>query len=393
MRSPLSLCLAASCALAALADGNAPSMSDVDRAEMVQELLAKEANEKSAKNIVKQIAKEVAAESAGSDRPLEERLRPESVAKMKEMMEQMSPEEAQEFRVNLESLGRDNKRMKAAALKKKAAGGEAGGRKHGGGAGSTTVNDQDDGPPPNDVTPEVARAVLEDLLAALRSDSGKAALAEARSTGSLPAEAGIDAQGRNALEAVDKIARPILARKGLTDGGVLSAVSAFSATAKHAKDLGLARLIAELGELITGKPVQSKAGRVEALDDLAMAWAREAADARRVTLGKAEALLEGLGPEAGPAAEEYVIAMRGLLEDGEDFVQERMVGIISQLGDADDEQKASSKARLNVLDLFMGPGGDKRLAERVKEVASERASSRKTKKRRRKIATVAHTEL
>lgn len=316
---------------------------------------------------------------------MEERLKPESVAKMHEIMAQMSPEEAQEFRENLESLGRDARRMKAEAKKKKAEASGAGGR--------AAADAEGEGAPPNDVTPETARAVMEELLTVLRSESGKSALEKARSTVGMSAEAGMEAQGRKALEAVDEIARPILVKHGLEGGGLLAAMAAFSDTAKHTRDLSLARLMAELGELVTGRPVQSKAGRVPALDDLAIAWLSESEDARRTKLAKAEALLESIGPEAGPAAEEYVVAMRGLIEDAEDFVLERMVGIISELGDLDEDQKALSKARLNVLDVFMPPDGDARLKERVKEVALARGAKGRRRKRRRKKEAPLHTEL
>merc|ERR1719503_193097 len=90
---------------------------------MVQDMLTKQINENSpAKTMVKQMARELADEPAGSERPLEERLKPENVAKMHEMMAQMSPEEAQAFREDLESLGRDSRRMKAEAQRKKEAG-------------------------------------------------------------------------------------------------------------------------------------------------------------------------------------------------------------------------------------------------------------------------------
>lgn len=210
---------------------------------------------------------------------------------------------------------------------------------------------------PLELPVEKAQSLTEALIAALRKKHVQDVMTSALSP-SIKALTPVDR--RKALAPIhDKFARPVLKRFALS-GGLQDAVDSATATMRSTQDMDLAGALEELDEVVTGQRSTQREGRTAHLDRLARGFLAMPACDRRASLEEAEEALGQLGSAAHPASEEYLEAMRGVLEtDHDNFIEDRVVEIRRRLQDdakgAEGKGSQDLEAQLNVLAQFLGP--------------------------------------
>lgn len=176
------------------------------------------------------------------------------------------------------------------------------------------------------LTLKKARSMMQELVAALTSADARERLEAAGDSGR--------------AQLAEELADPVL-KKYSQKQGLQAAMQAAMASGGPGTDRIIRTVGEDIEEAISGKQQQSRIGRVPALDVLAEGFLKMDKAAREAALATAESTASG---------ELYVEAMREIMEEGDSYVVDAIVGLVRN-GDQSDPQVS---ARMNVLQEFLG---------------------------------------
>ena len=143
------------------------------------------------------------------------------------------------------------------------------------------------------------------------------------------------------------------------NGGLFEAMESFSA---HRGDATVARLMAPIASLVSGRNPMMEAGRIQSMDVFAQKFANATSvAAKRAVLKEAEdhvqSKLTTSGKLTKPLAKFYLETMRSVIKQGPQWVEESANKLLAETG-PDSQKKLSKKdtlkkiKRLNILGTF-----------------------------------------